>query len=131
MVVVIPLVAWQHKRRSAGTVSSRRPFFEMVPLFVLGFLALAAFRTLGDLGSEPFAGLLSPHHWQAVVAMASDVSIACLAVAMAAVGLGTHRARLSVLGVRPLVAGLVAAATVGGVSAIAILWLGPGFGLLG
>ncbi len=131
MVAVIPLVAWQHKRQSAGTVSSRRPILEMVPLFVLGFLALAAFRTLGDLGSEPFAGIFSSHQWQALIALSADVSIACLAVAMAAVGLGTHLARLSVLGVRPLVAGLVAAATVGGVSAIAIYWMGSVFGVQG
>ena len=126
MVAVIPLVAWQQKRRSAGTLATRRPLSEMVPFFVLGFLALAACRTVGDLGAEPFAGLLSPPQWEVVIVAAADISIACLAVAMAAVGLGTHLARLAVLGVRPLVAGLVAAATVGVVSALALRWMVSG-----
>ena len=125
MVAVIPLVAWLHERQRAGSARAKLGFFELVPLFVLGFLATAGLRTLGDLGAEPFAGLLTPTQWQALIAFASEVSIACLAIAMAAVGLGTHLARLAVLGLRPLVVGLAAALTVGGVSAVAIRWIGP------
>ena len=131
MVGVIPLAAWLHERRRAGSSRSTKRSFEAVPFFVLGFLAIAGFRTLGDFGTEPFAGLLAPDQWQALIELAADVSIACLAVAMAAVGLGTHLGRLSVLGLRPLVVGLAAAVTVGGVSALAILWVGPWLGFVG
>ena len=53
------------------------------------------------------------------------VSVVCLAVAMASVGLGTHLARLRVLGLRPLAVGLLASLTVGGVSAVLLMSLGP------
>ena len=130
MVVVIPLFAWLHGRHRAGTFRPQLGFFELVPIFVLGFLALAGFRTLGDLGEEPFGGLLSPGAWETLIAITSEVSVVCLAVAMAAIGLGTHLSRLTVLGMRPLVAGFAAAAAVGGMSFVAIRWIGPAFASL-
>lgn len=125
MVAVIPLAAWLHERRRAGKSRAGRGVFDAVPLFVMGFLAVAGLRTLGDLGSVPFAGLLTVDQWHALIDATAETAIACLAIAMAAVGLGTHLGRLSVLGFRPLVVGFAAAATVGGVSALAILWIGP------
>lgn len=125
MVVVIPLFAWLHGRHKAGTFRPQLGLLELVPVFVLGFLALAGLRTLGDLGEEPFGGLLAPGSWEALIAIVSDVSVACLVIAMAAIGLGTHLNRLAVLGLRPLVAGFAAAVAVGGVSFVSIRWIGP------
>jgi len=92
-------------------------------MFVLVFMALALLRSVGDLGEQPFGGLLSTDAWQGLLGAATTASSWCLTIAMASVGLGTHLRRLRALGLRPLVAGLVAALAVGGVSALLVGWL--------
>ncbi len=124
MVAVIPLMAWMHERDRAGGTPARRRLMEAVPLFVFGFLAVAVLRSLGDFGAAPFGGLLSAETWRECIDTAKQVSIGCLAIAMAAVGLGTHLGRLAILGYRPLVVGLVAAVAVGAASALAISAMG-------
>jgi uncharacterized integral membrane protein (TIGR00698 family) len=112
LVVVVPGLAVLHGRSAgAGRVQLR----SAIPLFVAGFVALSLLRTLGDLGERPF-GVLPRDAWQALEHGLSLAANACLAVAMAAVGLGTSLARLRSLGLRPLVAGLSAALCVGAVS---------------
>ncbi len=124
MVAVIPLMAVLY-RQDGGREGSRPSLATVVPLFVLGFVALALLRTVGDLGDEPFYGLLSAEGWQALVAGVSSLSTWCLTVAMASVGLGTNLRRLRQLGLRPLGVGLAAAAAVGLVSAALILAMAP------
>lgn len=128
MVAVIPVVAWLHERPSVGSAQPERRLYKSIPFFVVGFLLVAGLRTVGDLGTDPFGGVLAPDHWENFILVAADISMACLAVAMAAVGLGTQLSRLAILGFRPLVAGFAAALTVGGVSAVAIGWVGPWIG---
>lgn len=117
MVAVIPWMAWSARRSGGPADGSRARLAELVPGFVLAFVALSLVRTIGDAGDAPFGGLLAPEHWQALLAAASSVSAWCLAIAMASVGLGTHLRRLRVLGLRPLAVGLAAALAVGAVSA--------------
>ncbi len=95
--------------------------------FVIGFVLMAGLRTWGDLGDAPFGGALDTEQWEGLISAVSDLSVICLTVAMAAVGLGTHLARLKVLGLRPLVVGLLAALAVGGVSALLLSLMGPLF----
>ncbi len=127
MAVVIPLMAILYHRghtEGDGSATATRPsWHQVVPLFVLGFLALAAVRSLGDLGARPF-GVFTPAAWKQVLGGADKLSGWCLATAMAGVGLGTGLARLRVLGLRPLCVGLAAALLVGGVSAGLITLLG-------
>ena len=78
-------------------------------------MALAAVRSLGDLGARPFL-MLDRGAWKPFLAGADVASGWCLATAMAGVGLGTGLAKLRVLGWRPLCVGLAAAALVGGAS---------------
>ncbi|MEZ4354899.1 MAG: putative sulfate exporter family transporter [Myxococcota bacterium] len=121
MVAVIPLMAVLSARdRSAGAgatsgLSLRRQVRQAIPGFVIGFLAMSLLRTLGDLGARPF-GVLEPGTWRQLIHLATQTATVCLAVAMAAVGLGTSFTRLRGLGLRPLGVGLVAALLVGGVS---------------
>jgi uncharacterized membrane protein YadS len=118
MLIVIPWMAYLHQRagQRVGTrASTRDRIKQALPLFVFGFLAMSLLRSLGDLGERPF-GLLSPELWDATIAFTAQIASLCLAVAMAAVGLGTSLSRLRGLGLRPLAVGLVAAALVGGVS---------------
>src|SRR4029453_17942071 len=58
MIAVVPAAAsWHHRGASAGVRAPR--LTQAVPRFVLGFLALALVRTLGDLGgAAPFGGAL-------------------------------------------------------------------------
>jgi len=127
MVVVIPMLALVHRRESDGGSARRPGFLELVPLFVFGFIGMAALRTIGDLGDAPFGGLLAPESWESIIRGAGTLSAWCLTVAMASVGLGTHLRRLRGLGARPLAVGLVAALLVGAVSAtllqMASAWL--------
>ncbi len=122
MVGVIPLVAILHHREAASSSSAKRPSFrELVPLFVFGFIAMAALRTVGDLGDAPFSGRLEAATWATMIQWTGNLSGWCLTVAMASVGLGTNLKRLRRLGLRPLGVGLVAALAVGAVSGV---WLG-------
>jgi uncharacterized integral membrane protein (TIGR00698 family) len=121
MVAVIPLVALRYRRAErAGAPAGRPALGQAVPLFVLGFVALALLRTLGDLGAAPVGGLLSEASWEGLIGSLTALSSWCLTVAMASVGLGTHFARLRALGLRPLAVGLAAALSVGSVSALVL-----------
>lgn len=137
MIAVIPLMGMMYHRsggagaaaatHSAGAAEdrdravqsarrARRPLGArlsgMVPLFIIGFLAMTALRTVGDIGPRPF-GILDPGTWVAAVRAGETASEIGLLLAMAAVGFGTGLKRISALGLRPLGVGMVAAATVG------------------
>ena len=123
MLGVIPMMALLYNRAD----SSRRirpRFGQAVPLFVFGFVAMSAVRSIGDLGDTPF-GLLSPELWQDLISGTSVLASSCLVVAMASVGLGTSFARLRTLGAKPLVVGLCAALLVGIASFGLVSVVGP------
>ncbi len=123
MLAVIPLMAF-YSNRSSSTGSIRSQIRAALPMFVFGFLAMSLLRTLGDLGERPF-GILSPEAWAQLIGWATKTATLCLAVAMAAVGLGTSFTRLRGLGFRPLGVGLFAAAVVGGVSYLMVRSFAP------
>jgi len=129
MIVVIPGMALLHHRRAHSGERIRIPALrQAVPVFVLGFLALALLRTLGDLGEAPFGGAITAAAWGQGIDGASVLSGWLLAIAMAAVGLGTNLRRIRRLGVRPLLVGLAAALAVGAVGAVSIYVLAPWIG---
>ncbi len=88
-------------------------------------------RSFGDIGEVPWGGLISLGQWQAVIEGVSTLSAWCLTVAMASVGLGTQLSRLRGLGLRPLLAGLVAALVVGLISGGLLLAFGPQLAAIG
>lgn len=64
MGLVIPIMALVHYKRQAVVSTAKVPipwlkWSQWIPTFLIGFIALAAFRSIGDLGSKPF-GLLHP-----------------------------------------------------------------------
>lgn len=126
MLAVIPLMAvvWQRGRRRPATIGVRS-LRALVPGFVFFFLGLTLLRSLGDLGPGPAFGLLPEPAWEGLIAAASSVSTACLAVAMASVGLGTRFDRLRGIGLAPFAVGIAAALLVGAVSYLCIRLL-PG-----
>ncbi len=129
MAGVIPLVGALYHRTTGSRPDTREPgrrgwlgLSQAVPLFVLGFLLAAGVRTVGDLGERPF-GLVERSAWQQFLASADAAAAWCLAVAMAAVGLGTALERFRRLGWKSFCVGLAAALVVGGVAAGLIMTL--------
>lgn len=103
MVLLIPLIGWTARRPGKMRLA------QMVPLFVVAYLAMALARTVGD-------AWIASADWRAFLQYADAASAWLLAAAMAAVGLGTDFSRIRRLGWRPMAAGLAAALVVGAMS---------------
>jgi uncharacterized integral membrane protein (TIGR00698 family) len=114
MVGVIPLVGALYHRSGDESKRGQMRLAQAVPLFVFGFVAVAAIRTVGDLAIGP-----PEKHpdWKQFLDRADALAVWCLTIAMASVGLGTGLARVKRLGWKSFGVGLAAAAVVGGVSA--------------
>ena len=114
MLIVIPLMcAIYHLKHSD---SGEWPAWHtMVPLFIVGFAMMSLLRTVGDLGDRPF-GLLEIEEWHWFVSHMEKLAELSLAIAMAAVGLGTRLIDLVSVGLKPIAIGLFSAALVGCVS---------------
>jgi uncharacterized integral membrane protein (TIGR00698 family) len=97
----------------AGVRSARRGVRRAVPLFVLGFLALAALRTAGVLDAQQAAAL-------------DGVARNLILVALAAVGMSIRLGELRETSWRPLAIGFAVALLVGLGSLVAIMTLGLG-----
>ncbi len=131
MAAAIPWMAIQHARRTAQTPGETAGLGQLFPLFVVGFVLMAALRTIGDagiLGSPLFGGralwLWDAAGWQTVHATVTGWASWLLTVALAAVGLSTRFAVFRGLGIKPFLVGLGAATSVGLVSVLTILLLG-------
>ncbi|MFU8822062.1 MAG: YeiH family protein [Gammaproteobacteria bacterium] len=98
MLVVIPAVVWW-ALRDEPRGPARPPF----PLFIVGFLALAAVRSAGDV----FVGEAAA--WDAFLRVASLGSGFLFAMAMAAIGMGIRVQALKALGVKPAIVALTTA----------------------
>lgn len=122
MLIVIPLMSIVYHRNSAESGQAPK-WWTMIPLFVIGFACMSLLRTVGDQGELAF-GFLQPEQWQMIVSYTKKTAEMCLAIAMAAVGLGTSIKALRSIGIKPLAVGLFSALLVGGVSAslIALLY---------
>jgi uncharacterized integral membrane protein (TIGR00698 family) len=118
MLLVIPLMAVMYHRKSSEGGAAPK-WYTMIPLFIVGFAAMSALRTVGDMGEKPF-GVLDPGQWKSIVGFIKQVATYCLAIAMAAVGLGTSVHGLRKIGFRPLGVGLFSAILVGIVSTVLI-----------
>jgi uncharacterized integral membrane protein (TIGR00698 family) len=130
MVAVIPLMALSYAKRNAADAPVGNQDIKLgslIPLFVFGFLFVAAVRSVGDAGIETGGkafGIWDSVTWNAIVNWIRTSAIALLVVALAAVGLTTRFRSFQVLGAKPFFVGLGAALSVGAISIIAITLLG-------
>ena len=124
MLVIIPLMSIIYHRKSAEAGKAPK-WWTMIPLFVIGFALMSLLRTVGDMGDmgDLAFGFLQPEQWKAIVSHTKEAAEVCLAIAMAAVGLGTSIKGLIHIGLRPLGVGLFSAVLVGVVSASLITML--------
>ncbi len=128
MAGIIPLMAYQYRRREATSSGAAKvSVLSLFPLFILGFIALAIFRTTGDVtldsGGAAY-GLWDAGAWSGLVSAVKGWAENFLAMAMAGVGLGTSFKQLRTLGLRPFYVGFGAAIVVGALSLAGIAVLG-------
>jgi uncharacterized integral membrane protein (TIGR00698 family) len=116
MAPVLLGVAWVWARSQAATEDAAgapngRSLRAAVPWFVLGFLAMAALRTVGLIGPE-------------LASVLDQVARACILVAVAAVGASIRFGEVRAAGMRPLGVGLAASVMLGAAALLIIRWLG-------
>ena len=111
-------VAWAARAPTsdAATGSAWQGIVRAVPLFVLGFLALAALRTIGIIDPEQAATL-------------DVIARLLILVALAAVGMSINLGELRETSWRPLAVGFIVALAVGVGSLVAIMTFGLGTGI--
>ena len=130
MALVIPFMAFYYARRtstSEGFEGKRTRIAKLLPLFVVGFLLVAAFRSIGDAGINAGGkalGLWDSAAWKGIHGFIKGWAVNLLVVALAGVGLNTSARILRGLGLKPFVVGLGAALAVGVISVLAISILG-------
>jgi uncharacterized integral membrane protein (TIGR00698 family) len=128
LVAVVPLLAYLHARRT-GHAGARIRLARLFPVFVLGFLAMAIVRSLGDasLASGGVAfGTWNGAAWAGVVKTVGETwGTAALAMAMAGVGLSTDLRKFRAMGLRPLYVGALSAILVAGLALALAALVGP------
>ena len=128
MAVVIPFMAFYYARKSQGQSTGKKAnFLKLLPLFVIGFLILAAIRSIGDAGVNGGGsafGLWDSVAWKGIHGFVKTWAGNLLVVALAGVGLSTNFRTFKGLGIKPFLVGLGAALVVGIVSFVAISLLG-------
>jgi uncharacterized integral membrane protein (TIGR00698 family) len=128
LVAVVPLLAYLHARRT-GHGGRRIRVARLFPVFVLGFLAMAIVRSIGDAGLAARGlafGVFDAAAWGAVVKGVGETgATATLATAMAGVGLSTNLRAFGKMGWRPLYVGGLAAVLVAGLSLALAALVGP------
>ncbi|HSU68087.1 MAG TPA: putative sulfate exporter family transporter [Tepidisphaeraceae bacterium] len=127
MSLLIPFMAILYRRGElkATARGHAQKWTQVVPLFVVAFVAMACIRSLGDSGSGKAFGLVPRDQWKLVDGQAKFYASWLLATALGAVGLGTGLARLKGLGLKPFSVGFAAAVCVGAVSVGLIKLLAP------
>lgn len=128
MIAVIPLMTLYYSYRNRKEAETgRTKLGKFFPLFIIGFLALAAVRSVGDAtleGSGAAFGLWSETNWAAVHGSMKSWAVNLLVVALSGVGLGTNFRTIKKMGIKPFLVGLAASGIVGLVSFGAISLLG-------
>jgi uncharacterized integral membrane protein (TIGR00698 family) len=130
LAIVVPLLAiYYHRGRAqSGDAGQRRvKISRLLPVFVLGFVAMAILRSVGDATLPHAFGLFSEVAWRSVTAQLGDVwgSRFLLGTAMAGVGLGTSFSVFKGVGLKPFAVGLAGALVVGTVGLLLTMLLGP------
>jgi uncharacterized integral membrane protein (TIGR00698 family) len=132
LAAVIPLLTWMHLRSTAGATSGRAKtgWKALVPMFVIGFVAMAIVRTIGDATLQSWGaafGVWDGTAWSRLTNQLGDfwASRLFLGTAMAAVGLNTSVAVFKGVGAKPFLVGLAGALVVGAVGLLLALLLGP------
>lgn len=128
---VIPLLTWLHVRSTHAAAGKRvsAHWTTFVPAFVLGFLAMAVVRTIGDAtlrSSGAAYGIWDAASWLRLTNQVGDLwgSRVLLGTAMAAVGLNTSLSVFRGVGAKPFAVGFAGAIAVGAVGMVMAILFG-------
>jgi uncharacterized integral membrane protein (TIGR00698 family) len=128
LVAVVPFLAYRHVRRT-GHAGRRVRLGALFPLFIVGFLAMAVLRSIGDASLANGArawGVWDADAWKGVANRLGETwSSAALGTAMAGVGLSTDLRRFGNLGWRPLYLGAFSAVLVAALALALAAVVGP------
>lgn len=128
LVGVVPALALRHARRT-GHAGGRVDVIRLFPLFVLGFLAMAIARSVGDAGISAGGrafGAWDAGAWKSATKTLGETwAAAALATAMAGVGLSTDLKSFRTMGAKPLYVGALSAGLVGGLALALAAVVGP------
>ena len=130
MAIVIPYMSYYYANRveeKEDFKGDRVSFIQLFPVFILGFLFMAIFRSIGDAGMNSGGkafGLWDIESWSTMIFGIKSSAEIFLVAALAGVGLSTKFQSLKRLGIKPFLVGFVAALCVGIVSYISITLLG-------
>ncbi len=119
LAVVVPLLAYLYLRNLAaqgGGDGSKISIAKLLPAFVLGFIAMAIFRSIGDaqLQNGLAFGVWDKDAWKAFTdAIGEYWGSRALGTAMAAVGLATSFSVFKGVGLKPFLVGFIGALIVG------------------
>jgi uncharacterized integral membrane protein (TIGR00698 family) len=110
MLLLIPTLVWAVARRDGEGRASIA-----IPWFIVGFVALAGIRSLGD------AWLGAGHPaWQTAIGWAGAFSLFAFTMAMAALAMAVSPSELRAIGWKPALAALLAAV---GMFTLALIWV--------
>jgi uncharacterized membrane protein YadS len=132
LAAVIPILTWMHIRAQATTVGAGAigaVSTTLVPGFVIGFVAMAIVRTIGDATLRSMGaafGFMNAEAWASITKDLGDfwASQVFLGTAMAAVGLNTNFAVFKGVGMKPFAVGMAGALVVGAVGMLMAVLLG-------
>ncbi|MGI6227027.1 MAG: YeiH family protein [Peptococcales bacterium] len=115
-IVLILGVIYSRKQNSLA--AGRVNYFKIFPWFVVGFIAMAGLRTIGD------TLWLNSAQWSNFLEQASTISKFMIVMAMASVGLLTNFDDMKQVGIKPFIVGLVASLIMAVFSLVLISALG-------
>jgi len=135
LAAVIPILTWMHVRSAAGATGAKGSnsaggsWMKYVPGFVIGFLAMAVLRSLGDWSvatNGAALGIWDAAQWGSITKSLGDywASQVLLGTAMAAVGLNTNFSVFKGVGLKPFAVGMAGALVVGAVGMVMAVLLG-------
>jgi uncharacterized integral membrane protein (TIGR00698 family) len=121
MVAVIPFLGFWFARKNAGETPGRKiQIVKYIPLFVIGYVMMGVVRSVGD----GVFGVDKDTYWYGCWHFVKSSATYVIAVAIACIGLNTDIKRLTKLGYKPFVCGLIAAMSVGMVSWLLVTQFG-------
>jgi uncharacterized integral membrane protein (TIGR00698 family) len=133
MMAVIPILSVMYARRTTAdavqadgvqSAAGKVNVLKLFPTFVLGFLAFAIFRSIGDAFAAGESGRFlfwgTPESWTSFYSGVKETATYLLSIAIAAAGLSTQFSKLKQLTIKPFLIGLLAAVSVGLISFILV-----------
>ena len=115
---IVLILGILYSRNQRGQSVSKVNYFKIFPWFVVGFIAMAGLRTMGD------SLFLESTQWSNFLAQASTLSKFMIVTSMAGVGLLTNFDDMKRVGIKPFIVGLVASLIMAVFSLVLIFALG-------